>query len=82
MSNTPTSELINKLQRSVRFWKALALALLVGFGLVMVLATGTVAALTMRARQQAEAARDAEMEARMQAEHARQAAEDALREHR
>ena len=64
MSDTPTSELIDNLRRSVRFWKALALTLLAGLGLMMVLGIGTVTVLTLRATQQAQAARDAELEAR------------------
>jgi uncharacterized protein HemX len=70
MSDTPTRELIEELRRSVRRWKTLALTLLVGLGLVIVLATGTAVLGVHRARQQEEAARQAEMEARQQAEEA------------
>jgi hypothetical protein len=68
MSDTPTQELIDSLRRSVRRWKTLALTLLVGLGLVIVLATGTAVLWVQRARQAEEAARQAEMEARQRAE--------------
>ena len=70
MSNTPTQELIDNLRRSVRRWKALALTLLVGLGLVVVLGVGAAVVQAGRARQAAEAAREAEMQARQQAEKA------------
>jgi hypothetical protein len=79
MADTPTQELIDNLRQSLQFWKALALTFLAGLGLMMVLGIGTTTVLTYRARQQAEAARDAEMEARMQAEQVRPKAEEALR---
>jgi hypothetical protein len=82
MSDTPASELIEDLRRSVRLWKALALTLLATLGVVIVLGMGMATVLTIRARQQAEVARQAEMEARQQAERVRQAMEDALREAR
>jgi uncharacterized protein HemX len=70
MSNTPTQELIDNLRRSVRRWKALALTLLVGLGLVVVLGVGAAVVQAGRARQAEQAARDAEMQARQQAEEA------------
>ena len=78
MSNMPTLELIENLQRSVRRWKTLALTLLVGLGLVFVGGVTVTGVQAQRARQAEAAARQAEMEARNQAERARQAAEDAL----
>src|SRR5262245_43351645 len=80
MSDTPTQELIDDLRRSIRRWKALALTLLAGLGLVVVFGTWTTTVLTLRARQQAEAARQAEMEAREQAEQARDEADAARRD--
>jgi uncharacterized protein HemX len=71
MSETPTQELIDDLRSSVRWWKAIALTLLAGLCLVIVLGIGAATVATVqaqRARQQAEAARDAEMEARMAVE--------------
>ena len=82
MSNIPTLEMIENLQRSVRRWKTLALTLLVGLGLVIVCGVTVTGVQAQRARQEAAAARQAEMEARHQAERVRQAAEDALREAR
>jgi len=64
MSATSNQVLIDDLRRSVRRWKTLALTLLVGLGLVIVLGVRTGAIQVRQARQQAEAARDAEMEAR------------------
>ena len=61
MSDTPTQ--IDSLRRSVRLWKTLALTLLVGLGLVIVVGMTAAAVQVERARQQAEAARDAELEA-------------------
>jgi hypothetical protein len=71
MPDTPTQELIDNLRRSVRLWKALALTLLAGLGLVILLGIGMATVMTARARQEAQAARDAEMEARRRAEEAR-----------
>jgi hypothetical protein len=62
--------MIDNLRRSVRRWKTLALTLLVGLGVVIVLGIGATVVQVQRARQQAEAARQAEMEARQQAEEA------------
>jgi hypothetical protein len=71
MSNTPTPSEIDGLRRSVRRWRTLALALL--SGLVVVFIVGTTMALVklQHARQEAHAARQAEMEVRRQAEDAR-----------
>jgi hypothetical protein len=82
MSNLPTLELMEKLQRSVRRWKTLALTLLVGLGLVIVCGASVAGVKVERARRAEMEARQAEMEARHQAERVRQAAEDALREAR
>jgi cell division protein FtsB len=82
MSDAYTQEKFEHLRRSVRRWKTLALTLLVGLGLVIVLATGAAVLWVQRARQAEEAARQAEMDAREQAERVRQVAEDALREAR
>jgi hypothetical protein len=82
MSDTPTQELIDDLRRSARRWKTLALTLLVGLGFVIALGMGIATVMTVRARHQAELARQAEEEARIQAEHARREAEAALREAR
>jgi hypothetical protein len=70
MSDTPTQEMIDSLRRSMRFWKALAITLLAGLGVVAVLGIGTATLLTLRARQQAMAAEQAAMEARDQAHQA------------
>jgi len=64
MPATPTQELIDNLQRSVRRWKGLALTLLVGLSLVVLLGFGATTVLMLRARHEAQAARDAELEAR------------------
>src|SRR5262245_2908169 len=80
MSDASTHELIDNLRQSVRHWKTLALTLLVGLGLVIVVGTGTIIIQVQRARHEAEAARQAEMEGRQQAERVTQIAEDALRE--
>ena len=64
MAATPTQELIENLQRSVRRWKGLALTLLVGLSLVVLLGFGATTVLMLRARHEAQAARDAELEAR------------------
>jgi hypothetical protein len=77
MSETPTQELVDNLQRSVRRWKALAFTLLAGLGLVFVLGIGTATLLTLRARQQGAAAERAAMEARDQAHRALQQRERA-----
>jgi hypothetical protein len=69
MPATPTQELIDNLQQSVRRWRALAITLLVGFSLVVVLGFGAATVLTLRARHEAQAARDAELEARGAVEH-------------
>jgi cell division protein FtsB len=71
MSDTPVQTEIDNLRRSVRRWKALALTLLSGLVVVFIVGT-TIALVQLRhARQEAHAARQAEMEARRQAEDAR-----------
>jgi hypothetical protein len=70
MSDMPTQELVESLQRSVRRWRALAITLLASLGVVVVLGIGTVTVLRLRARQQARAAEQAAMEARDQAHQA------------
>jgi hypothetical protein len=70
MSDAPTQQLVDNLRRSVHRWKTLALTLLVGLGLVTVLGVGAAVVQVQRARQQAKAALQAEMEARQQAEEA------------
>src|SRR5262249_36811248 len=70
MSDASTQELIDNLRRSVRRWKTLALTLLVGLGVVLVLGVGATVVQVQRARQEAQAAREAEMEARQRAEEA------------
>jgi hypothetical protein len=67
MSDIPTLELIENLQRSVRRWKTLALTLLVGLGLVIIVGGTVTAVQAQRARQDRAAAQQAEMEARQQA---------------
>jgi hypothetical protein len=63
MPDTPTPELIDNLRRSVRRWKALALTLLAGLGVVIVLGMTATAIQIQRARQAAQAERDAALEA-------------------
>jgi hypothetical protein len=69
MPATPTQELVDNLQRSVRRWKAVAFTLLVGLSLVVLLGFGAATVLMLRARHEAQAARDAELEARKAVEH-------------
>jgi hypothetical protein len=63
MPDKPTPELIENLRQAVRRWKALALTLLAGLGLVIVLGMTATAIQVQRARQAAEAERDAALEA-------------------
>jgi hypothetical protein len=69
MPDTPTPKLINNLRRSVRRWKALALTLLAGLSLVIVLGMTAAAIQVQRARQAAQAERDAALEAQRAVEH-------------
>jgi hypothetical protein len=77
MSEADTNALIEKLQRSNRFWRRLALGLLAGFGLTILLLTISATVASMRAEQQMQRAQAAEAEARARAEEARQQEQDA-----
>ena len=77
MPDLDTNALIERLQKSNRRWKRLALSLLAALGLGLVLLTTSVVVLRGRAEQQARQAQAAEQQARQQAEEARKQAEEA-----
>jgi hypothetical protein len=87
MSVADTNALIERLQRSNRRWKWLALSLLATLGLAILLSATSAAVLSIQAAQQRRQAEAAEVEARMQAEkalrqeqNARKAVEETLKE--
>src|SRR5262249_4318280 len=76
MPDLETTALIERLQRSNRRWKRLALSLLAALGLALVLLTASTVVLRARAVQQARQARAAEEQARHQAEEAKKRSQD------
>jgi hypothetical protein len=83
MSEADTNALIERLQRSNRRWKRLALSLLATLGLAILLVTTSTVVFWVRVEQQREQARAAEEQARKQAEdnleRARRAVDEALK---
>jgi hypothetical protein len=79
MPDMETTALIERLQRSKRRWKWLALSLLAAFGLTLVLLTTS---LWVRAERQARQAEAAAKEARQQEQDARKLSElEEVRQH-
>jgi hypothetical protein len=79
MPDIETSALIERLQRSKRRWKWLALSLLAGFSLALVLLTTS---LWVRAERQARQAEAAAQQARQQEQDARKLLElEEVRQH-
>ena len=76
MPDLDTNALIERLQKSNRRWKPLALILLAAIGLSLGLLTTSTVLLRTRAEQQARQARAAEEQARQQVEEARKQAEE------
>ena len=78
MPDLDTTALIERLQKSNRRWKRLALSLLAAIGLALVVLTTSTVVLRARAEQQAQQALAAERQARQQAEEAKKRAQEAM----
>ena len=79
MPDLEMTALIERLQRSNRRWKRLALSLLAALGLALVLLTTSAVVLWVRAERQARLAEAAERQVRQQEQEARKRAEEALK---